>query len=145
MKHSKTRPELNAGSMADIAFLLLIFFLVTAVIPNDQVFNRKLPRLCEDPPCSIDMYERNIINLVINGKDELMIKYVIVPIQDLKSIVKGFVDNNGDMSCLYCTGSGLKTLSDNPKKAIISLATHSKATYNFLLMYEMNYLRLITN
>lgn len=48
MKRSKQAPQVNAGSMADIAFLLLIFFLVTAMIPDDQGINRKLPRLC--PP-----------------------------------------------------------------------------------------------
>jgi biopolymer transport protein ExbD len=52
-------PEVNAGSMADIAFLLLIFFLVTTTIETDRGINRKLPPIEEiqDPP---PIKEKNI-------------------------------------------------------------------------------------
>ena len=55
----RSSQEVNAGSMADIAFLLLIFFLVTTTIETDSGINRKLPPIDEmiDPPI---IKERNI-------------------------------------------------------------------------------------
>ena len=75
MRHSKLVPEVNAGSMADIAFLLLIFFLVTATISSDEGINRMLPEEC--PPgmdCSSIKPERNILRIDINNNDDIMVE-----------------------------------------------------------------------
>ena len=54
-------PEINAGSMADIAFLLLIFFLVTTTMDQDTGISRKLPPMPEEeqetPP---EIHAKNI-------------------------------------------------------------------------------------
>ena len=42
-------PEINAGSMADIAFLLLIFFLVTTTMDRDQAYKRRIPKKIDVP------------------------------------------------------------------------------------------------
>jgi len=55
MRYSEKMPSVNAGSMADIAFLLLIFFLVTTTISNDKGIIRKLPPLCVTGDCSIEL------------------------------------------------------------------------------------------
>ena len=57
-------PEINAGSMADIAFLLLIFFLVTTTMDVDSGILRKIPEKQELPQA--DIYARNILEVRIN-------------------------------------------------------------------------------
>lgn len=137
MRHSKhSRPEVNAGSMADIAFLLLIFFLVTATIPKDEGFNRKLPEICKDPPCIAETHERNILQVLLNHKNQIMINNELVSIDEVTSKVETFVDNNGDNSCNYCYGKQLKDASDNPQKAIISLQTDSNASYETFIVLQ---------
>ena len=55
----RAAPEVNAGSMADIAFLLLIFFLVTTTIETDTGINRKLPPI-EDNEEDVIIKQKNI-------------------------------------------------------------------------------------
>lgn len=131
MRRSNVIPEVNAGSMADIAFLLLIFFLVTAVIPKDKGINRKLSKPCPTGQiCDTNINERNILRISINSKDEIMVEDDIIPLDALKDIAKTFLDNNGDSSCDYCNGKKLETLSDNPKNAVISLNNDKHTSYN---------------
>jgi len=137
MRHSKQAPQVNAGSMADIAFLLLIFFLVTAVIPNDQGLNRKLPRIC--PPgedCNVVIKEKNILRILINGNQELMIDDDLVAINQVKELSKTFLDNNGDKSCEYCAGLGDLESSDNPSIAVISLQVNNEAHYSLFIQVQ---------
>lgn len=130
MRHSKrSRPEVNAGSMADIAFLLLIFFLVTATVPKDHGFNRKLPEICKDPPCIVDTYKHNILQVLLNHKNQIMINGELIEMHDVTKKVEAFIDNNGDKSCDYCNGQQLKDASDNPQKAVVSLQTSPNASY----------------
>jgi len=137
MRHSKQAPQVNAGSMADIAFLLLIFFLVTAVIPNDQGINRKLPRIC--PPgqiCDVNIHERNILRIALNGNQDIMLDETIVSLEEIKKLSKKFLDNNGDKSCDYCHGFGNSESSDNPKKAVISLQVDNKTHYSLFIKVQ---------
>ncbi|TGV00274.1 ExbD/TolR family protein [Flavivirga rizhaonensis] len=130
MRHSKLIPEVNAGSMADIAFLLLIFFLVTATISSDEGINRLLPKEC--PPgtvCDSKISERNILRIIINNKDDIMIENKLVAISELKEITKTFLDNNGDGTCNYCNGTRVSNASDNPEKAVISLQNGRHTSY----------------
>ncbi|GGD09312.1 ExbD/TolR family protein [Hyunsoonleella pacifica] len=130
MRRTKEHPEVNAGSMADIAFLLLIFFLVTAVIPKDQGIYRKLPKECKGEDCNIPIPERNILKIAINSKNEIMMDDNIVSVSEVKDIAMSFIDNNGDGSCTYCKGNKTETSSDNPSKAIISLQSDRNSNYN---------------
>ena len=130
-------PSVNAGSMADIAFLILIFFLVTSMIPNDKGIARDLPQPC--PPgadCNIPIKKNNIFNIKVNEKGEIMASETLITIEDLKLKLKDFIDNNADTSCNYCEGKLLSENSDNPKKASISLSFHREAPYQSFISVQ---------
>ena len=61
----------NSGSMADIAFLLLIFFLVSTTIKNDQGLTIKLPPKPEDQ-IELASNSRNIFKILVNSNNEVM-------------------------------------------------------------------------
>ncbi|MAO10090.1 MAG: biopolymer transporter ExbD [Flavobacteriaceae bacterium] len=137
MRHSNKVPEVNAGSMADIAFLLLIFFLVSTTIPNDKGIVRKIPEPC--PPgqkCDTEINERNLLSININKEGELFVNEGVTPYKDLKEIIKDFIDNNGDATCDYCNGNKVAAASDNPKKASISINTHPKTPYKAFITVQ---------
>ncbi|WP_242206581.1 ExbD/TolR family protein [Aestuariivivens insulae] len=137
MRHSRQMPEVNTGSMADIAFLLLIFFLVTATIPKDQGINRKLPSPCPDgQECNDKINERNVLRIALNNKDDIMVEGEIISINELKEITKAFLDNNGDGSCTYCNGTKSLDASDNPNKAIISLQNAKQTSYSHYIKVQ---------
>lgn len=122
-------PEVNAGSMADIAFLLLIFFLVTTTIETDTGISRKLPPIDdthEKPPI---IKEKNVFTVLVNKNDELLVEDERMQLKDLRKAAVEFLDNNGDGSCNYCNGKKSPTSSDNPDKAIISLKNERETSY----------------
>ena len=88
----RAAPEVNAGSMADIAFLLLIFFLVTTTIETDSGLNRKLPPMEDqvDPPI---IREKNIFTVLVSKNDQLLVEEELVDIADLRSLAISFLDN----------------------------------------------------
>ena len=124
----RAAPEVNAGSMADIAFLLLIFFLVTTTIETDSGINRKLPPMEEqtDPPV---IKQKNIFTVIVNKNDDLLVEDEPMELKDLRKAAIAFLDNGGDRKCDYCNGLKDDKSSDNPDKAIISLANDRETTY----------------
>ena len=127
----RSAPEVNAGSMADIAFLLLIFFLVTTTIETDSGINRKLPPMEEiiDPPI---IKERNIFTVVVNKNNQILVEEKLMELRNLRSEAVAFLDNGGGLAeeaCDYCQGSRDRSSSDNPDKAIISLKNERETSY----------------
>ena len=128
----RAAPEVNAGSMADIAFLLLIFFLVTTTIETDTGINRKLPPM-EDSEEDVIIKQKNIFTVLINGKDQLLVEDELMELKDLRKAAVEFLDNGGgtgDDACSYCKGKKSPSSSDNPDKAIISLKNERETTYS---------------
>ena len=134
----RSAPEVNAGSMADIAFLLLIFFLVTTTIETDSGLNRKLPPMEDqvDPPI---IREKNIFTVVVNKNDQLLVEEELTEIKDLRSLAVSFLDNGGGVgeeSCDYCQGERDESSSDNPDKAIISLKNNRETSYKVYIAIQ---------
>lgn len=122
-------PEVNAGSMADIAFLLLIFFLVTTTIETDAGLDRMLPPI-EPPETDVIIKQKNIFQVNINKNGQLLADDELIDIKELRTKAMEFLDNNGDGSCTYCKGKKNTESSDNPDKAIISLKNDRETKYS---------------
>jgi len=91
--------EINAAPMADIAFLLLIFFLVTTTMATDTGLMRKLPPMQDpDQEQSDDqqIHERNILVVKVNKDNMLLVEGEIIQIGELKDITKEFILNPND-------------------------------------------------
>ena len=131
-------PEVNAGSMADIAFLLLIFFLVTTTIETDSGINRKLPPIDEQEE-DIVIKQKNIFTVVVNKYNQLLAEEDLTDISDLRSLAVEFLDNGGgegEEACDYCQGARDPKSSDNPDKAIISLKNDRETSYKVYIAVQ---------
>lgn len=148
MAKSKNRlsQEVNAGSMADIAFLLLIFFLVTTTIASDKGITNLLPPKQDpnQPPPEIDLNKRNIFNILVNANDQLLVEDEYLDNTDNLSVqIKEFLLNFGDPTeeavALYNgLPPSLKALSkrdpassDHPMAggAVVSIKTNRGTSY----------------
>ncbi len=139
MRTKKTVPEVNAGSMADIAFLLLIFFLVTASIENDTGLKRMLPQ--ENAKTTINIKKRNLFEISINPQNDLMVEDQIIKLKELRDMTITFLDNGGMAQgqmgfCGYCQGERSAHLSENPEQAIVSLTTSRNSDYAFYVSVQ---------
>ena len=138
--------EINAGSMADIAFLLLIFFLVTTTMDVDSGIARKLPEKSEDTP-EVTIKEKNVLDIVVNRNNQILVEGdQYVKVTDIKRIAMDFIDNGGGESaskdgqpgepCDYCKGAKDPASSDHPSKAIISLQSDRGTTYGMYVSIQ---------
>jgi len=92
MRKKRVLQEINAGSMADIAFLLLIFFLVTTTMDVDTGITRKLPPPVTDNT-EIDIKDRNIFKVLVNSADMLLVEGKPGNLETLKDDTKHFFMN----------------------------------------------------
>lgn len=86
--------EINAGSMADIAFLLLIFFLVTTTMDTDEGIVRTLPqKLPPDYKMEVEINARDVFEVLVNANDQLLVENEYIQIDQLKEKTKEFLTN----------------------------------------------------
>jgi len=107
----RMKNEINAGSMADIAFLLLIFFLVTTTIVEDTGILVKLPPWSEEEPEMVKLNKRNVFKVLVNTNNDLLVRDEQTKIDDLRQRVKDFITNPDNR----------EDLAETPQDAIVSL------------------------
>jgi biopolymer transport protein ExbD len=92
---SKKIPEIPAASLADIAFMLLIFFLVTTTMDVDSGLRRKLPQWVD--PAELDddqqINERNVFVVLVNKNNDLLVEGDYERIENLRERTKEFMEN----------------------------------------------------
>ncbi|MCB0601219.1 MAG: biopolymer transporter ExbD [Saprospiraceae bacterium] len=119
----KVSTEINAGSMADIAFLLLIFFLVTTTIVEDKGVLVKLPPWSDEPPETAKLKSRNVFSVLVNAQNQLLVRGEPVKIGDLREKAEEFIMNPKNQ----------EDLAESPKNAIISLKNDRGTKYRTYL------------
>lgn len=118
-KRGREEAEINGSSLADIAFLLLIFFLVVTTIDVDTGIGLVLPPIPDDvePP---PVRERNLLKILVNAQGMVLLDEEPAAIANVRDRVKEFVDNNGVDP----------ELSESPDDAIVSIKTDRRTPYN---------------
>ena len=132
-------PEINAGSMADIAFLLLIFFLVTTTMDVDSGITRKLPPPVLDEDVNIDVKDRNVLKVLINSHDRLLIDGKPGDVSQLKQIAINFMSiHPGDDSYPEFEPRLIEELGmeRNMSKGIISLKNDRGTSYDMYITVQ---------
>ncbi len=129
-RKKRTAAEVNAGSMADIAFLLLIFFLVTTTIASDKGLALRLPPKPDpnEPPPEVKFNERNLFKVLLNSSDAMLVEDEPMDnVAGLKEKVKIFVLNyDKDPES-----------SESPLDAVVSLKTDRGTGYEkFIQVYD---------
>ena len=160
MARSKNKggQEVNAGSMADIAFLLLIFFLVTTQIATNKGLTLLLPPKQEDDkPLEIKQQQRNIFKIQVNSADRLLVEdEPLDDIGQIRDMVYDFVLNFGKpsnakkgkakvsdvevyeslpptMKSYISRNLGSSESSDGPSGAIVSLKADRGSSYEIFI------------
>lgn len=118
--------EINAGSMADIAFLLLIFFLVTTTMDIDKGILTLLPPYSEEPPDDQEIKQRNVLEILVNRNDQLLVEGELMDISQLREMTKKHVDNYGQ----------LDDFSVSPQKAVVSLKNDRGTSYTIYIQVQ---------
>lgn len=113
-------PVVSAGSLADVAFLLLIFFLVATTIQTDSGLNVLLPAWTEDNTTE-DVENRNVLSIIINSENELLVEGKQAQLSDLQARTEQLI---------------LKE-AESPKLAIVSLQNDNGTSYEtYLAVYN---------
>lgn len=118
-KRNREDAEMPSSSLADIAFLLLIFFLLVTTIDIDTGIGLVLPPAPDENVEPPPIKERNLMNIEVNAAGQVLMDGEQVAIRQVKDRLKEFIDNNGQDP----------DLSESPQNAIVSIKTDRATPY----------------
>jgi biopolymer transport protein ExbD len=122
-KRERGEAEIPTASMADIAFLLLIFFLVTTTIDVDTGIGMTLPPKLDqeqDPP---PVKERNILKILVNAQGQVLLEDKPSALTRIREEVITHLTNNGQNA----------NYSESPDKAVVSIKTDRQTPYDIYI------------
>lgn len=122
-KKKREGAEINGSSMADIAFLLLIFFLVTTTINVDTGIGMVLPPPLDPEQEPPPIRERNLMKILVNAQGLVLMDEEPVPITEVRTKLIEFIDNP----------ESNEELAVSPDAAIVSLKTQRETPYSIYI------------
>lgn len=124
-RQQRSEVSVNASSMADIAFLLLVFFLVTTTIDVEKGIRVKLPPMSDQMQAHV--IDRNVLSVRLNFNDQLMVEKKAMEISQLKSEAKLHIMNPDNEP----------NRAIQPNAAVISLTNDRNTSYQtYLAVYN---------
>lgn len=155
-KSKRKVPGINGSSMADISFILLIFFLITTSMDTDQGLKRRLPPLVppEQQQQDIEIRDRNVLRILVNRSDQIAVikkdasgrdEMALVPLDRLKDRTVEFILNPQDMPHLpekevrYIDGLGNRNVTVS--SYAISLKNEVETSYQMYIDVQNELLR----
>lgn len=142
----KKTPDVNASSQADIAFLLLIFFLVATTMNTDAGINRTLPPWADveqtDAP---QIKERNLMEVKVNQYDQILAGGKQVHITQLKDAAKDFyLNRTNDENMPEKVTKNIALIGNFPvTEGVISLQNDRGTSYEMYIMVQNELTRAI--
>jgi len=118
-KKKRLEGEIPSSSLADMAFLLLIFFLIVTTIDSDTGIGMVLPPPPEEDVPPPPIRERNLLKILVNSQGLILINERPAAVHEVRQRVVAFVSNNGKD----------ENLSVSPKAAIVSIKTDRQTPY----------------
>lgn len=121
LRKKKSRSvEIPSSAMADIAFLLLIFFLVTTTIDVDTGIGMTLPPKPDENVTPPPIQDRNMLTILVNERGDLLLENEFAPISRLRQDVMKHITNNG----------ADPNFADSPTAAVVSIKTTRATPYS---------------
>lgn len=139
MSKRKT-PGLNTGAMSDISFLLLTFFLLTSSINTEQGIPRKLPppKKEDAKDLQVEINRRNVLNVLVNFRDEISVNGDVIMVSELKDKAKEFFANpSNDPSLPEKVSKPIDGIGDfQVSKGVVSLTNDQGTSYNMYVQVQ---------